>query len=82
MSQVIPANFGKSLEEMMGITPPDTKDLLVRESGSGAWVFGDSDWPYEWQVVPTNRFKSPTRPNWFHRLMQRWLLGIRWRKVK
>ena len=22
-----------------------------------------------------------TPPNWFHRLMQRWLLGIHWRKI-
>lgn len=27
-------------------------------------------------------FRRVTPPNWFHRLMQRWFLGIYWREVK
>ena len=26
-------------------------------------------------------YHVPHYPNWFHRLMQRWLLGIYWRKL-
>jgi len=28
-----------------------------------------------------HRFEVPRAPNWFHRLLQKWLLGIVWERL-
>lgn len=34
------------------------------------------------EIVPGVKVTSPRKPNWFHRLMVRWLLGWKWEDAR
>lgn len=41
----------------------------------------DIQWSVRLFDDSTHRFHTPAAPNWFHRLMQKWLLGIVWERL-
>jgi len=61
-------------ERIYTTAPHGEYTIISTRNFTWAWCFNG-----DWHSLTV---QTESAPCWFHRLMQRWVLGIHWRKIK
>lgn len=60
----------------------DTKPTIdVKDYGYSLYYEPKYTWSWKLHGDSNTQFNDKSAPCWFHRQMQRWMLGIHWRKL-